>query len=856
MISIRTLRSSRVAVALRDRRTLLLVFAALIVPIALIAFAVMVAAPALDATERIPVAVVNLDKGATDAKGRSVSYGDDLVDSLQQTGNLGWDVVDEDAADAGIVDGTYALALKVPKDYSEKVASLSGDAPEKAVVEIVSDGSENVLATRAGSAALRQVQSRLKSTLGEDYMLSVLNDVRGQATRLSLTADGSVMLDTGYDALKQGASAISTGLDQTAAAAGQLTGGLGQIAGGVAATGMGANALAQGITAVQQQAVAPLAQGADALVGGLDQVATTAQVMGQGMSGIGTALGTLQQTLASANDDLAGLMGVGVELKKQGKAFEAASTSLGQTLVQAQAPMQSLINIGTEAAPKVAEASADAAALKTAISSDDPASGSLNIKVQKLQETVAALKGADAQNADEADPSSLSQQVALLEQQVLDLEKQLDENVSGSVAAQAAAASASVSEASTSLANAPRDAGALKPLAGTIEASSKDVTAALVAMGQTTAGQQQAIQNVAGALMGGQAILKGTDPTTGESRDLAVTASALGQGVSALGEQLSSEGTIGQGVSGIATGTNALSSALAPMATGAGQLAQGNVALGAALGAVAQGAGGLGQGLTAMASATGQLGAGVDQLKEASGKISETMDKAGETLADVASDREDRAQVASNPVTFTSTSRNTVEGAASTAAPAAIAAALWVGALLTSLALPAIDRRAVMLGRGAASVLTHAITYLLFSLAQAFLIGIAAMALGVQAGDVPMTVCLLALGAASCAILAQFIRLACGRVAGAVSITLLALQLLSSGAILPASFTGGIFTALGSVLPLPVLAEALRGALAGSDVGLQTAVVVLIVWTIAAVAASLLITARRRTIRPERAFAN
>ena len=838
---------------LRNRRVRAFALAALAAPVILLAVAAAVAGPALDATERIPVAVVNLDKGATDAKGRSVSDGDDLVDSLQQTGDLAWDVVDEDAADAGIADGTYALALKVPKDYSAKVASLSGDAPEKAVVEIVSDGSGNVLATRAGAATLRQVQSRLKSTLGEDYLLSVLNDVRGQATRLSLTADGSVMLDAGYDALKQGAGAISTGLDQTAAAAGQLTGGLNQIADGVTAAGTGADALAQGITAVQQQAAEPLAQGADVLVSGLDQMATTAQAMGQGMSGIGTALGALQQTLAAANGDLGSLAGAGTEFAKQGEALEAATSSLGQTLTQVQAPMQSLVVIGATAAPKMAKASEDAAALQTDISSDE--AGSLKTQLQGLESTVVALKDARSQMTAQEGADALDQQIAVLEQQVSDLKRQLDVSEPESLAGRAAAVGTSVSEASASLASAPKDAETLGPLSSSIQTSGKAATDALAAMGQTAAGRQQAIKNVAGALMGGQAILKGTDPVTGESHDLAATASALGQGVSALGGQLSGEGAIGQGASGIATGTKALSSALAPMATGAGQLAQGNVALGTALGAVAQGAGGLGQGLTAMASASGQLGTGVDQLKEASGKISETMDKAGETLTDVASAREDRAQVASNPVTFTSTSRHAVDGSAAAAAPAAAAAALWVGALLTSLALPAVDWRAVMLGRGTASVLSHAAMYLLFGLAQALLIGVAALVLGVQVGDVPAAVLLLVLGAAACAAHAQLIRLACGRAAGAVSLIVLALQLLCAGAILPASFTSGIFTALGSALPLPVLAEALRGALAGSGAGLQTAVAALIAWTVAALVLSLLIALRRRVIRPERVFA-
>ena len=866
---------------LRNRRVRAFALAALAAPVILLAVAAAVAGPALDATERIPVAVVNLDKGATDAKGRSVSYGDDLVDSLHQTGDLAWDVVDEKKADAGISDGTYALALKVPKDYSEKVASLSGDAPEKAVVEIVSDGSGNVLATRAGSAALHQVQSRLKSTIGEDYLLSVLNDVRGQATRLSVTADGSVMLDAGYDALKQGAGAISTGLNQTAAGADQLTSGLSQIADGVTAAGTGAGALAQGIAAAKQQAVEPLAQGSGALATGLDQVATTTQAMGQGVSSIGTALGTLQQTLASANDDLAGLMGMGGELAQQGTALQGASASLAQALKGAEAPMGSLIGIAATASPALKQAAEDTAALSSAISSDQP--DSLKTQVVQLSTTLTGLKAARDQlsavfqdttgasahvgasasgtttaesDATQAALSALNTQIDVLEQQIAALRQQTDTDAEGSVAQRAGATAASVGAAEQSVSGAGENAAALKDLSGALASSGKTATDAIAAMGQTMTGHQQAIKNVAGALMGGQAILKGTNPTTGEAYDLAATATGLGQGVSALGAQLSGEGAVGKGASGIAAGTQALSAALSPMATGAGQLAQGNVALGTALGAVAQGAGGLGQGLTAMASASSQLSTGVDQLKDASGKISETMDKAGDALTDVASAREDRAQVASNPVTFTSTSRHTVDGAVSIAAPVAIAASLWVGALLTSFVLPAADLRAVMCGRGAASTLVRAGSYMLFGLVQALLAGVAAVLLGARVGDVMATVCLLVLGALSCAALAQLIRLLFGRLAGAVSVGLLALQLVCAGAVLPASFTGGIFAAFGNVLPLPMLAEALRGAIAGSNAGLQAAATALIIWTVIALAASLLIAIRRRTIRPEHVFAN
>ena len=173
-------------------------------------------APALDGQARIPVAVVNLDEGIDGARGSTVNSGAELVDDLMDSSELAWDAVDEDTALAGLADGTYALVLEIPADYSERVASVDGSDPTRAQIRIISTGSENVLATRAGSAALKQVQSRLRANLGEQYMLRVLNSVNGQASTLSLTADGTVMLDSAYDALEQGAGAIAEGLEQTA----------------------------------------------------------------------------------------------------------------------------------------------------------------------------------------------------------------------------------------------------------------------------------------------------------------------------------------------------------------------------------------------------------------------------------------------------------------------------------------------------------------------------------------------------------------------------------------------------------------------------------------------------------------
>ena len=121
--------------------------------------------------------------------------------------------------------------------------------------------------------------------------------------------------------------------------------------------------------------------------------------------------------------------------------------------------------------------------------------------------------------------------------------------------------------------------------------------------------------------------------------------------------------------------------------------------------------------------------------------------------------------------------------------------------------------------------------------------------------DAPAFAALIVLGSLAFGSIACALRLLCGRFTAPVSLGILAIQLLSAGTILPAAFTGGVFSALGAVLPVPVLAEALRGAIAGSVTGLGAACAVLAIALAVGVAVSLAAVARWRAVRPERAFA-
>ena len=829
--------------------------AAVAVP-AVAALVLMVAlAPALNATSRIPVAVVNLDQGAVDDSGKQVQAGSDFVDSLADSEELAWDVVDESTADEGLANGTYELILEIPADYSQKVASLSGSTPERAQLNIISDGTTNVLATQAGSAVLRQVQSRLRSDLGKNYLLGVLNDVRGQASTLTLTADGSVMLDSAYDALEQGTGALATSLEQTAAGTDALAQGVDGIATGVTAAGTGAQQLAAGMDATSSQLVEPLAAGAQGVATGVAATGDGVAAMGSAVSGMGSALQDASDVLGESIDDLSDLSSLVPTFSEQATTLGEALDGMSQASQTVQTSADDLVDSVGDARASVQDASDAAEELAQKLSSSDETQGDpgivqqlneLNGQYDNLEDELRTLL-IDTSSGDVAGGTVTPEQAQEILGSLDDLATKraaLLERVNAA-AEDAQEMADQTAAASTALGGLEEQQQAMGEAAESYRTASASATGAATELSSLAGQMAEPASNVLYGAMVARETLNQTAPLL----------EGMGGQLSQAGQALSADGLLGQGAQGIATGTAALPQVLDTFSAATAGIGQGNIALGQALSAVGTGVSGLGEGIGAMAEAQGQLASGVGQLRQGQQTINDTLSSAGDTLSQLSSNYDDRADAASAPVSLTTTARNRVEGTASMLAPV-VAAVLWAGAVLTVLVVPAVDARAVLAGRTAAGVLPAFVTACGIGLLQALVIALAVIVLcGALPASMPAFVVLVVLGTVAYAALAQAVRMLCGRGAPVVLVAALVLQLVCAGSILPASFAGGVFAALGSVLPVPVLAEALRGAVSGSFAGLGGACAVLAVWCAIALAVTFVSARARTRIRPERAFA-
>jgi len=187
----------------------------------------------------IPAAVVVLDKGAQ-IEGNTRNLGTEVAKELLDSDTFDWSEVDERESARGLVDGRYEFVIVIPSDFSSNVASITGDDPTAARIELRTNDANNYLASTLGSQAVERVQAdiaeRVVATAAE-AVLAGLGEIR---TKLSEAASGAEKLadglgtaGSGVDRLSSGARELVQGSKKLGRGAGTLSSGASRVAGGV-----------------------------------------------------------------------------------------------------------------------------------------------------------------------------------------------------------------------------------------------------------------------------------------------------------------------------------------------------------------------------------------------------------------------------------------------------------------------------------------------------------------------------------------------------------------------------------------------------------------------------------------------
>ena len=260
-------------------------------------------------TDQVPVAVVNEDV-SVEVEGQTIDAGDRLVAELRSNPIFDWQFVDRDQAEAGLSDGSYYMIVSIPADFSENLISGAGANPDRAVVDIVLNDSNNYLMELLAASAQNELEAAIDRAAVGAYFESVfanLDTIRTEvlaassnASQLAATSNvalsGMTELSTAVSTSKQSSSQLVSGLADSKASSTQLVTGL-------AGAKSESTALSSGLSTLESSA-SQLSSGADGVTSGSQSIGSSIAPALSAVDSADASLGPVSDNLGVLSDNL------------------------------------------------------------------------------------------------------------------------------------------------------------------------------------------------------------------------------------------------------------------------------------------------------------------------------------------------------------------------------------------------------------------------------------------------------------------------------------------------------------------------------------------------------------------------
>lgn len=569
--------------------------------------------------KNLPVAVVNEDKSAT-LNDKTLTIGDDMVDSMSKNKALDYHFVSQKKADKGLKDGDYYMVITLPEDLSEKASSLLTDNPKKLNIKYQTTAGRSFVASKMSESAMTKLKDTVSENITETYTKAVFKSMSSLQDGLQEASDGSNELLSGSQQLESGSQTITDNLN-TAASGSQtladgtatLSSGLTTYTNGVSTLASGANelnsnsvALISGIAQLKESStqVQRLVDGANSLTDGLQQLATSTTLSAEESANIQSLISGLPQLNAG--------------IQQLNASVSEISTNVGITQISTV-----LSDIASQAQGILEAEEKD--------SSDRLAA----IQATAAYQSLDASQQAELVNALNTSGNSVSQQA----QQIL-----------------------------TDVQTMKASLTALSPL-------SSKVTELQAGVSQIASQSNIALPGSVAALTKLSAGL--TKVNTVTTTQLVPGSSQIASGVSTLNTKLSS------GANELLTGATTYTNAVSQIASGANQLVANNTQLTSGASQLQSGAEALASGSSKLAAGSGTLTNGLTTLTNGLTTLTSSLSDASHQLSLVSVDSKN-AKMVSAPVSTTAKDNDNVKVNGIGMAPYMIAVSLMVVALSTN----------------------------------------------------------------------------------------------------------------------------------------------------------------------------
>ncbi|KAB7682604.1 YhgE/Pip family protein [Bacillus sp. R-CC1] len=564
----------------------------------------------------LPVAVVNLDKGAV-FDGKPIEVGKGLVDNLKDNKSFKWEFVSEKEAKKGMEGRKYYMLVRIPDDFSSNATTLLKDNPKPLNLEYIPNESLNFLSSQIGGTAIEKIKTEVSSTLTKTYAEKMFDSIKDVSKGLADGSEGASKLHDGSSELHDGSSKVTDGLHTLQGKSGEMKDGVGKLFDGSGKVTAGLNTL-NSKTGEMQIGIGKLVDGSGKVTDGLHVLNSNAGIgklvdgsgkVTAGLNTLNSKTGELRDGSEKVTGGLNKLVSKSGDLKTgttdlsngMGKLVEGRS-QLEKGSQEIQKGLQDLnSNVQKSAAGLEEMQSKVPSILNTVNEKIDGAGANIN----QLNELTQSTAG-DAKNA--------AQDVANLQKQIESLPKEYQEQLQPFITS-AVKSTATVQQKAAGVAGGTNKLNEeVKQLKGEIH--------------QTTNGLQNKLPNPAGM----KALADGVEKLTNAQNEFVSKFHGFGEGLdnAKIGADKLKDGSVQliDGVTQLQSGSGKVTDGLGQLSAGVNQLADGSSQVTGGLGTLSAGVNQLTDGSSQVTGGLGtlsvganQMAGGVNQLADGSGQV-------------------------------------------------------------------------------------------------------------------------------------------------------------------------------------------------------------------------------------------
>lgn len=645
----------------------------------------------------LPVAVVNLDKGAV-FDGKPIEVGKGLVDNLKDNTSFKWEFVSEKEAKKGMEGRKYYMLVRIPNDFSSNATTLLKDDPKPLNLEYIPNESLNFLSSQIGGTAIEKIKGEVSSTLTKTYAEKMFDSIQDVSKGLADGAEGANKLHDGSSELHDGSSKVTDGLHTLQGKSGEMKDGVGKLADGSNKLVDGSGKVTAGLntlnskTGEMQIGIGKLVDGSGKVTNGLNtlnsktgELRDGSEKVTDGLNKLVSKSGELKTGTTDLSNGMEQLVGGQSQLEEASQKIEKGLQDLNSKVKNSAAALEEMQSKG----PSI---------LNTVNEKIDEAGANVN----QLNELTQSTAG-DAKNA--------AQDVANLQKQIESLPKEYQEQLQPFITS-AVKSTATVQQKAAGVAGGTNKLNEeVKQLKGEIH--------------QKTNGLQNKLPNPAGV----KTLVGGIEKLTNAQNEFVSKFHGFGEGLdnakigadklkdgsvqlidgvtqlqSGSGKVTAGLGQLSAGVNQLADGSSQVTGGLGTLSVGANQMSGGVNQLADGSSQVTTGLGTLNGGLNKMSTGSTQLIDGVNKLADGSGKVTDGLvkvnDGSGELAEKLGEGAEKTGEVKgtdktydmfASPVKVKTEKMAEVPNYGTGFTPYFLSLGLFVGALLLSIVYPLRD---------------------------------------------------------------------------------------------------------------------------------------------------------------------